>query len=317
MLSALRPLFEAKLGEMVGAPKAVQAKSILFIPATLQVRSKPERRVHVMKRNVDLLGSAIDIDANLAASGPQEDDLFVWRAVLAGPPGTPWEGGSFPVEIHVSPEYPRRPPDTIRFLTEIFHPNVNRDGVPYLDFLGVQSAKPGSSLTREELMNGRKVGVEEPGKENFALNGATTSAGAQLAPGRMHMSQEETGMTSDDVRATSADGAPGEAEIRTADEIVVAAERLLSVASLNAEPEILDGCSGTRESGSGAYDGRRQKGRHWDPYQGLSFVLQSVQQLLCDVNIENVVNKEAAALFREDRAEWERQARLLALGSQS
>eukprot|EP00243_Klebsormidium_subtile_P012824 TRINITY_DN803_c0_g4_i1.p1 TRINITY_DN803_c0_g4~~TRINITY_DN803_c0_g4_i1.p1 ORF type:complete len:284 (+),score=46.02 TRINITY_DN803_c0_g4_i1:27-854(+) len=257
---------------------------------------------------------------SIRVSLPNEDDLFVWHAVLAGPPGTPWEGGSYPLEVHLSPSYPRKPPDSVRFLTEVFHPNVAQDGVPYLDFLAVQSVKPGSSATREELVGARKEGAREPGKETRALNGATTSAGVQShgpASRGLQERPKETERTSGEVKATTAGEEVGEAESRTADEIVVAAERLLSVASLNAESELADGCLETRDGGSGAYDGEGQRGRHWDPYQGLSFVLKSVQQLLWDVNLENVVNEEAAALFREDRTAWERRARRSAQGSQT
>ncbi|EGS17207.1 putative ubiquitin carrier protein [Thermochaetoides thermophila DSM 1495] len=57
-------------------------------------------------------------------AGPvNEDDLLVWEAWIQGPEGTPFEGGVFPAELRFPKDYPLAPP-TMKFLSEVFHPNV-------------------------------------------------------------------------------------------------------------------------------------------------------------------------------------------------
>lgn len=60
-----------------------------------------------------------EIDLNLV----DESDVFVWTAHLQGPPGTPYEGGTFELLIKCPPNYPLVPPK-VTFVTHIFHPNV-------------------------------------------------------------------------------------------------------------------------------------------------------------------------------------------------
>lgn len=57
-------------------------------------------------------------------SGDQIDDL---RAQIVGGTETPYEGGLFSLEIKVPERYPFEPPK-IRFLTPIYHPNIDNSG---------------------------------------------------------------------------------------------------------------------------------------------------------------------------------------------
>jgi ubiquitin-conjugating enzyme (huntingtin interacting protein 2) len=56
------------------------------------------------------------------------DDLTHLRGQFYGPPDTPYEGGSFFVDIKIPSEYPFRPP-VMRFETRIWHPNVSSQTV--------------------------------------------------------------------------------------------------------------------------------------------------------------------------------------------
>ncbi|KAG0087442.1 Ubiquitin-conjugating enzyme E2 27 [Podila epicladia] len=55
-----------------------------------------------------------------------------------GPPGTPYEGGVFQVDIVLSDNYPFQPPK-VKFDTKVYHPNVSsQTGVICLDILKQQ-----------------------------------------------------------------------------------------------------------------------------------------------------------------------------------
>ena len=49
-----------------------------------------------------------------------------WRAVIAGPDGSPYKDGSFSVDFAFPATYPFKAP-SIRFLTKIYHPNVKSE----------------------------------------------------------------------------------------------------------------------------------------------------------------------------------------------
>ncbi|GMI08932.1 hypothetical protein TrLO_g4717 [Triparma laevis f. longispina] len=51
-------------------------------------------------------------------------ELLRWNALLRGPDGSPYAGGIYGISVNVDSTYPMSPP-TIKFLTKIFHPNVN------------------------------------------------------------------------------------------------------------------------------------------------------------------------------------------------
>merc|ERR1712176_242422 len=53
---------------------------------------------------------------------------------LQGPSDTPYSGGEFELEMFLGKEYPMHPP-SVRFLTPVFHPNVDNLGRICLDIL--------------------------------------------------------------------------------------------------------------------------------------------------------------------------------------
>ena len=42
--------------------------------------------------------------------GPKGGNLFNWVATISGPPNSPYEDGTFFVELNFPPEYPFKPP---------------------------------------------------------------------------------------------------------------------------------------------------------------------------------------------------------------
>ncbi|KAJ5958704.1 uncharacterized protein N7479_005854 [Penicillium vulpinum] len=64
-----------------------------------------------------------------------QDDVTHLRGSFPGPPGTPYEGGTYNIEIKIPTDYPFRPP-TMKFETKVWHPNVSsQTGAICLDTL--------------------------------------------------------------------------------------------------------------------------------------------------------------------------------------
>ena len=68
------------------------------------------------------------------------DDLTELAGTIAGPPDTPYEGGTYHLEIKIPNTYPFNPP-RVRFVTKIWHPNISSvTGAICLDILKDQWA---------------------------------------------------------------------------------------------------------------------------------------------------------------------------------
>lgn len=55
-------------------------------------------------------------------------DIMHLKGTFMGPPGTPYEGGTYAIDIKIPADYPFRPP-TMRFETKVWHPNVSSQTV--------------------------------------------------------------------------------------------------------------------------------------------------------------------------------------------
>ncbi|CAL2051194.1 unnamed protein product [Caenorhabditis brenneri] len=77
-------------------------------------RVENELRLHFMDKPVD----------NLVRIIPNNEDVMNLKGIITGVPGTPWEGGSYELEINIPPNYPYEAPK-VRFLTRIWHPYIS------------------------------------------------------------------------------------------------------------------------------------------------------------------------------------------------
>jgi ubiquitin-protein ligase len=56
-----------------------------------------------------------------------ESDFSMWKVVMQGPPGSTYANGTFVLYLEMAEDYPAFPPKG-RFITPIYHPNINRHG---------------------------------------------------------------------------------------------------------------------------------------------------------------------------------------------
>lgn len=90
------------------------------------------RRVMTDLKNISRGASAPGISA-----WPQSEQSYeVIDAEICGAPDTPYEKGVFRLEINIPAEYPLKPP-RVRFITKIYHPNIDSEGRICLDLLNM------------------------------------------------------------------------------------------------------------------------------------------------------------------------------------
>lgn len=63
-----------------------------------------------------------------------DSNLFEWQITVIGPPDTLYEGGFFNARLTFPKDYPNAPP-VCRFTSEMWHPNVYKDGTVCISIL--------------------------------------------------------------------------------------------------------------------------------------------------------------------------------------
>lgn len=65
---------------------------------------------------------------------PDEANARYFHVIVTGPEDSPFEGGLFKLELFLPEDYPMSAPK-VRFITKIYHPNIDRLGRICLDIL--------------------------------------------------------------------------------------------------------------------------------------------------------------------------------------
>ncbi|UYV70208.1 UBE2G1 [Cordylochernes scorpioides] len=91
-----------------------------FLKAT-QSFSKVRRKLGVAK---ELKKNPVE---GFSAGLIDDDDIYKWEVLIIGPPETLYEGGFFKAHLYFPKEYPLCPPK-MKFITEIWHPNIDKTG---------------------------------------------------------------------------------------------------------------------------------------------------------------------------------------------
>merc|ERR1712028_69811 len=88
------------------------------------------------------------------------DNALAWNVILSGPEGTPYEGGRFLVAVNFPTDYPFKPPKvTFTNPAQIYHPNVNDEGLICLDLL---KAKYSPACSMPQVFNAIRTLMEVP-----------------------------------------------------------------------------------------------------------------------------------------------------------
>ena len=66
-------------------------------------------------------------DIGFSAGLIDDNNIYKWSVIFNGPEDTIFEGGFFKAILTFPEDYPQSPPE-MRFITEMFHPNIYKDG---------------------------------------------------------------------------------------------------------------------------------------------------------------------------------------------
>ncbi|OQV17504.1 Ubiquitin-conjugating enzyme E2 K [Hypsibius exemplaris] len=88
-----------------------------------------------IQRELAEVARASDSEKGIVSLEALDGRLDHLLGVIMGPPGSPYDGGTFKLDIHIPVEYPFKPP-IIKFATKVWHPNVSSaSGAICLDIL--------------------------------------------------------------------------------------------------------------------------------------------------------------------------------------
>ena len=76
------------------------------------------RQLRDLQKNEDNLGISV---------GLIDDNIYKWSVIFTGPQDTIFEGGFYKAILTFPEDFPQNPPE-MKFITEMWHPNIYKDG---------------------------------------------------------------------------------------------------------------------------------------------------------------------------------------------
>ena len=147
-----RKLSSDALGRNWSAVHTVKKILLSILSSTVSFNTSRSQRidVEISKRRLEteLVQIANEPLPGISV-GLKDGNLYKWEATIQGPPGTPYEGGKFVLDISFPEDYPFKPP-VITFRTPIYHCNVNSDGKLSLNIL--YASKWVASITVDKVL---------------------------------------------------------------------------------------------------------------------------------------------------------------------
>jgi len=119
--------------------------------------------INRLKKELQILSASPPTGIYCAA---KNDTLETFSAQIIGPTGTPYENGTFELDIQIPKRYPFEPPN-VKFVTPIYHPNIDTSGRICLDTLKLPPKgtwRPCLNLSTILMMV--RVLMAEPGSED-------------------------------------------------------------------------------------------------------------------------------------------------------
>ena len=87
--------------------------------------SGPQFSRALLKKQLADLMKATDLGFSVGLI--DENDYYKWSVFIPGPEDSLYEGGFFKAKLTFAEDFPQSPPE-MKFVTEMFHPNIYKDG---------------------------------------------------------------------------------------------------------------------------------------------------------------------------------------------
>ena len=112
----------------------------------------------LLKNQLKYLNKSTDLGFSVGLI--DENDFYKWSVLFTGPEDTIFEGGFFKAILTFPEDFPQSPPE-MRFITEMFHPNIYKDGKVCISILHNPGVDQFNEQEREDEKWRPSLGVEQ------------------------------------------------------------------------------------------------------------------------------------------------------------